>query len=305
MIQNKKIYVAWFWGVLFLLSWSKTEAQTTVQVVTKTVEKSLDFGKDFSMSIDAEKADITIKTDANIKQVSVKLDMIAKHPQAEIAKKDLDYLKNVIEIYGKNIYIRNYVAIEKGNEKPKSDLRTRYTITLPPNMPVVLKNNFGKINIIDLKSKLSIVSEFCKTLLENLEGEIAIDAKYGDIVGNKMGAKIAITSLRTDINLNILRGQCDIKAQYGKIQIDADKKMTALNVIAEKADVKVSPPEGNVAYNLDAEFGKVNTPKGSTLKYAERSKEREKIVWTPAAAQLSIFIQTSFGTIELVNPQAP
>ena len=287
--------------MLTILRGTPVTAQTTVQVVTKTHEKSIAYSTGFLISIDAEKAEITIKTDASLKEVKIKMDLIAKHPQIETAKKDLENLKYVMETLGKTIYLRNYVAINKGSEKPLSDLRARYTILLPPNAPVSIKNNFGKLNITDLKSKLSIVSEFCKTQLDNVAGEIAINAKYGEILGNNINARIAIVSVRTDINLAVQKGVCDIKAQYGKIRVDADRTLTMLKIEAEKADVKVTPPEGNVAYNLDAEYGKVMTPKGSNLKYSEKNKARERINWTPQNAQSTINVTTSFGTIEIEN----
>jgi hypothetical protein len=299
MKRLKNIQIAWLF--LLILRGMSLHGQTTVQVVTKTIDKAFDYKQGNLVSIDAEKADITIKTDANTKEVKVKIDLMSKHPQIDAAKKDIDALKVITEIIGKTIYLRNYVAIAKGEEKPKSELRARYTILLPPDAAVSVKNNFGKLNITDLKSKLSIVSEFCKTQLDNISGEVAIDAKFGDIMGNNINAKIAIVSHRTDIDLKILRGVCDIKAQYGKIKIDADRLLTTLKVQAEKADVKVTPPEGTVAYILDAEYGKVMTPKGSTLKYSERTKEREKITWSPQNAKTNIQIQTSFGTIEIGN----
>ena len=289
-------------GILILLrGLSFTAAQTTVQVVTKTVDKTIAYQQGFLVSIDAEKAEIIIKTDPNAKEVKVKLDLISKHPKLETAKKDMDNLKYIIETLDKTIYLRNYVAVSKGSDKPISDLRARYTILLPPNAPVSVKNNFGKLNITDLKSKLSIVSEFCKTQLDNIEGEIAINAKYGEISGNNINARITIVSNRTDINLSLQKGVCDIKAQYGKIRVDADRTLTLLKIQAEKADVKITPPDATVSYNLEADFGKVMTPKGSNLKYSERTKEREKITTSPPNSKSIINVFTSFGTITIDN----
>jgi len=41
------------------------------------------------------------------------------------------------------IYFRNYIEKSKDGKLPSSDLKAIYTITLPADCPVYLKNNFG------------------------------------------------------------------------------------------------------------------------------------------------------------------
>jgi hypothetical protein len=288
--------------LLLQLRGGQSNAQTTVQVVTKTIEKRLPYKTGNAVNIDAEKAEVTLKTDAKLKQVNIKIELISKHPTLEIAKKDLDAMKYITEVIGNTVYIRNYVAIAKGSEKPSSDLKTRYFIVVPPDAAVSLKNNFGKLYISDLNNKLNIVAEFCKTVLNDIKGDISINARLGDIEANRLDGNIKIQSNRSDITLSILRGVCDIQAQYGKIRIDADRTFTKLNVKAEKADVYFSPPIGmNMTCFLDAEYGKVILPKSLNVKYLEKSKAREKVRFQQNPSQTEATIFTTFGTIQIEN----
>jgi phage-related protein len=297
-----KIYIKIIPLLLLILRGDISIAQTTVQVVTKTIEKVLPYKSGNTVNIDAEKAEVTLKTDAKLKQITIKIELISKHPTLETAKKDLDAMKYITEAMGNNIYIRNYVAIAKGSEKPSSDLKTRYFIVVPPDAAVSIKNNFGKLNVSDLKSKLNIVVEFCKTILTDIKGDITINARLGDIEANRLDGNIKIQSNRSDITLSILKGSCDIQAQYGKIRVDADRAFTRLNVKAEKADVYFSPPTGlSVAYLLDAEYGKVLMPKTLNIKYLEKSKTREKVDYKQTAYRSEVSVLTTFGTIEIGN----
>ena len=282
---------------LLLLNSLFSDAQTTLQVVTKSVEKTLPAPVGTLLNLDAEKADVTLRTDSRSRDVTIKIELIARHPQLDVAKHDLDALKIITEKIGNKIYIRNYIAVAKGTAKPSADLRTRYTVTLPPDLNITLKNTFGKLNASDLTNNLEVTAEFCKIQLTNIKGNTALTTRFGDIEGDKLDGKTTISSVRTDISLNLLRGPCTIKTQFGKIKITADRSLSALAVTAEKADITFDPPDGSprFTYNLNAEYGKVTTPIKWEFKYLEKSKQREKAQLTGTAALVNL--NTTFGQI--------
>jgi Putative adhesin len=292
-----------FWGMsllltLFILRGGLVIGQTTLQVVTKIVDKSFTCAAGAVFSLDAEKADLTFKTDAKTREVKLHIELIARHQKLESAKTDINALKLVTENMGGKIYIRNYVAIEKGAAKPTSDLRVRYVVTLPPDLIVVLKNTFGKLNIADLTNKLDITADYCKTQVANSKGQITLNTRFGSIEGDGLDGKIAITSHRTDIDLKLLRGGCAINAQFGKININAAPTLSFLSIKAEKSDVNFGPAEdaAKFGYTLTSEYGTVKTPAKLNFTYSEKSKQREQASFNNKSA-VSVNIQTTFAQI--------
>lgn len=284
---------------LLLLKSSFSDAQTTLQVVTKSIEKTLAAPVGTLLNIDAEKADVVLRTDNRTREMKIKIELVARHPQLDVAKHDIEALKIVTEKVKNKIYIRNYVAVAKGSAKPSADLRTRYTITLPPDLDITLKNTFGKLNASDLTNSLDVTAEFCKIQLANIKGTPALNTRFGDIEGDKIDGKTTIVSVRTDISLNLLRGMCDMKTQFGKLKITADNTLSALTVTAEKADITFDPPDGSprFTYNLNAEYGKVTTPIKLNFKYLEKSKQREKAQLVGSSALINL--NTTFGQITI------
>lgn len=284
---------------LLLLKSSFSDAQTTLQVVTKSIEKTLAAPVGTLLNIDAEKADVVLRTDNRTREMKIKIELVARHPQLDVAKHDIEALKIVTEKVKNKIYIRNYVAVAKGSAKPSADLRTRYTITLPPDLDITLKNTFGKLNASDLTNSLDVTAEFCKIQLANIKGTTALNTRFGDIEGDKIDGKTTIVSVRTDISLNLLRGMCDMKTQFGKLKITADNTLSALTVTAEKADITFDPPDGSprFTYNLNAEYGKVTTPIKLNFKYLEKSKQREKAQLVGSSALINL--NTTFGQITI------
>ncbi len=283
---------------LFILRGGLGFGQTTLQVVTKIVDKSFPSSAGDVFSLDAEKADLTFKTDAKTREVKLHIELIARHQKLESAKNDLNALKLITENIGGKIYIRNYIAIEKGAAKPTSDLRVRYVVTLPPDLIVVLKNTFGKLNIADLTNKLDITADYCKVQVANSKGHITFNTRFGSIEGDGLDGKISITSHRTDIGLKLLKGGCAINAQFGKININAAPTLSFLSVKAEKADVYFEPVEGvdKFGYLLTSEYGTVKTPTKLNFTYSEKSKQREQASFNNKSA-ISVNIQTTFSQI--------
>ena len=72
-------------------------AQTTLQVVTKSIEKTLSAPIGTFLNIDAEKADVTLRTDSRSREVRIKIELTARHPQLDIAKHDIEALKTITE----------------------------------------------------------------------------------------------------------------------------------------------------------------------------------------------------------------
>jgi hypothetical protein len=276
---------------------STADAQTTLQVVSKNVDKSMDFKMGNSLEINVEKADLTVKSWAS-PQVKIQVELLAKHPQLETAKRDLNTLKFVTETIGKTIYIRNYVAIDKGKEKPTSDLRAIITVWLPAETPITIKNSFGKTNVQQFNGRVDLTLEFCKTKLSQLKGETLVNARFGDVEADNINNKLTITSNRANLNLKLLRGVTLINATYGKIIVEADRSLTALTVNADKADVDITNPRNAaINYFLSADYGSISTPKSLNFNYLENSKNKKRLNLQTTASASKVAISTSFGSI--------
>jgi Putative adhesin len=286
---------------LLLLRGGILTAQTTLQVVTKTIEKTLPCPVGMAFNLDAEKADITLRTDPQSREIKVKIELMARHPQLEVAKKDIAAMKAVTETIGKKIYIRNYIAVEKGAAKPTADLRARYSVSVPPDLFITLKNTFGKLSASDLTNKLDITAEFCKIHLQNINAQTILNTRFGDLEAIQLDGKTTISSHRTDMDLKFLKGACVVHAQFGKIHINADKTLSLLSVTAEKTDIVFDPPDdaARFGYNLNAEYGTVKTPPKLNFTYPEKSKQRERAQLTGKTVAAMVNIQTSFGQITI------
>lgn len=291
-------------SMLPLLFGTTLLAQETLQVVTKSIEKSIPYGIGTEVSIEGEKADIYMSTwDRN--QVAIYLDLSSRHQDKKVAERDLERIKYEVEKNGSKILIRNFIYKPEGGENPESSLKAKYTIILPKECPVNLSNFFGNANVSELENALVINSEFCKLDLKNLAGEISISTRFGDINGDQISGNVLIFSNRSNIDLANIEGIFKIKSRYGKINIDAVPQNLDLEIDAVKSDVYfTNAPPGFFSFFLTTQDGKILTPQEMKMEMTQLSSNSYQAVHNPGTQQSNVKIQTTFGNI-VIGPVYP
>lgn len=289
-------------SILLLLLACSGNAQVALQVVTKTIEKTMPYKNGYEVNIEGEKAEIKVETwDRN--EVKVLTELIAKHPERATAEKDLDLMEYSAEQHGTDIYFRNYIS--KNGHKPSSELKAIYTITLPADCPVYLKNNFGLTDVSNLTKSLKIQSEFSKIMLENLRGDIGVNSRFGDITGRNIDGNVSFTTRRSDVTLHDIKGTWNINSQYGimKFFTNPSPELLTMNINAEKSDVYFFDPQPNYyGYSLTAHYGNISVPNDLKFNYLENSDQLKKAIFSSQIGQSNISIKISFGDITIRNP---
>ncbi|MCB0518954.1 MAG: DUF4097 family beta strand repeat protein [Lewinellaceae bacterium] len=277
-------------------------SQTPLQVVTKTIEKTFPYKNGNEVNIEGEKAEILVET-WNRNEVKVLVELVSKHPDRKIAEADLAKMKYTNEQHGDKLYFRNYVS--KDAQKPTSDLKAIYTITLPADCPVYLKNNFGLTNVSNLTNALRIQSEFSKINLDNLRGQIGINTRFGDIEGNRIDGLVSINARRSDITLHEIKGNWNINAQYGVLKFftNPSPELLTMNIDAEKSDVYFFDPKPNFyGYSLTAHYGNISVPNDLKFNFLENTDQLKKAIFSSKIGSSNISIKISFGDITIRNP---
>ncbi len=300
----KKILNLLIPNVLLLLVVGCLHGQTTLQVVTKVMENTFPYKNGTEVNIEGEKAEIRVET-WNRSEVKVLVELISKNTDKKTAQEDLDRMVYSTEQAGKNLYFRNYVSSPKGSKKATSDLKAIYTITLPADCPVYLKNNYGLSQISNLSKALRINSQFSKINMENVSGQIGIDTRFGDIEGHDIDGNVTINSRRSDITLHDIKGTWNINSQYGvmKFFTNPSPELLTMNINAEKSDVYFFDPKPNYyGYTLTAHYGSITVPNDLKFNYLQNTNELKKAIFSSNIGKSNISIKISFGDIVIRNP---
>ena len=291
---------------LFFLTISTTFAwsQVDLHVVTKKLEKSFEYKKGVEVNIDGQKAEINIETWSR-EEILVTIEFKAKHPNIEVAKKDVEKMAYRTAKVKNKIYLRNFLDVQ-GSE-PESIMEVRYNISLPRECPVYLKNHFGIATLSNLSNRLKINSSFTEIGLSQLSGTLDVKTRFGDLTGDNLNTVANIESRRSNITLNNVEGSYDIKAQYGIVRVFAHAHLASLKIDAEKADVYTYHPNPElVAYNITSLASELFFPNYLDFSHQEKLDQTHNLEFKPSKDYYSLFqINVRFGEIKVDRFRKP
>lgn len=293
--MKKLKYILTYLTLLISIAYG-IEAQTTLQVVTKRIEKT--FTGSQTLNIEAEKADIELFTWEK-QEIKIEIELIAKHPDRKIATNDLETMKYVADKINKEIFLRNYLLILNEKEKPNSNLKAKYTIRAPEGIKVTIQNSFGKISVKGKSKLLKIKSDFCMIDLDETEGTIELNTHYGEINIKTLNGVSTITSERTDLIINQLGGKCTIINHYGKLNIVSVSNLKILNIDAQKSEILLDGLSlKSYCFNVSSKFGKMTLP--AEFSWLQNDKVLKTAILN-TTLPTKIDIKNSFGNITIKN----
>ncbi len=284
-----------------LLVWALAigaSAQNTVQVISKKIEKDFSYRNGYEVNVEGERAEVIVESwEKN--DINVLIEIYVKHPDKATAERDMEAVHYLADRVKNKIYLRNYLSVKEGTPKPVSIIYVKYTIRVPRECPVYLKNYFGTVNVNNLFSRLKINSEFSKIGLENIQGFMDVKTRFGDLSGQNLDGDMFVDARRSDVLLQDLKGRYDLKAMYGTIEIFAGKDIVDLNIDADKAKVILHTPNPALfGYAINVSQGDIQFPKGMNFNFLENTAELKKIQFKPNQEFYATFtIAVSFGDI--------
>jgi len=270
-------------------------AQTTLQVATRNIRKTIAWKPGYELVINGEKAEVQVAP-ADTTAVIVTAELSAKHPSLDTASNDLDAWQFVVSTVGKKIYIRAYIGLPNGKKFPVSNMKVKITVLVPKNCPVNLSNKFGKARLEQLEGPIALTGEFCSFQLVGLRGNVNINSQYGNIDGRQLGGKIDIQSKRTDIQLDGIRADCTIHSEYGQMVLNAPDMAGNLLVVGNRSDVTLEVPVAATHnISLHAAYSAVDAP--SEFDTSASTVDNPRAILHRTADAPTITVETTFGKI--------
>lgn len=296
-------------------------AQTTnpgkVQIVTKLVQKTIPVQPTQDIKITAKKAKIMIVPSTD-NQIHLKMSLIAKHTEREKAEKDLQALVYEIGEDNTSIVLKNDIQKDKVNEKITSLLKTVYELQIPPQMAVKIHQNYGEIQIENVKSNLNLHTNYTEIKLLQLYSEKTdINSNYSDIEIKNCSGKYLITSNYGDIKvrnadnmdftgkinygdvlIETFSGDANITANYSDVKMENIKEIKRLNIMSNYSDVVLRDAANLTRYGFDIinNFSDVSIPETMRKDFVRTANTLAK---TAVNGTPTIKIIANYGDINL------
>ena len=284
--------------IFFLCLPLLARSQTPVQVVTRVVEKELPYADGQRIRLNAQKADITLKG-WNRPTVSVKLRLVAKHPDRATAEREVAYHQYTVQAESGQIDLANHFVIPQRAGKLQSQLKAIYEVSLPTKALLTLSNSFGDVRLSDLSGDVNLKFEFGKLTLEDMSGKLAITSNYGDIDGRNVAATLTLKAEKADVTLRDLGGTVNLQSRYGKLTVLPATTLDALTIEAARTEILVSVNRlTDFHFDAIATFADIRVPAEAA---SLLSKYGSKQVFSnqPPGRKPDISIQNSYSPISI------
>jgi hypothetical protein len=286
-------------GVVFWLCTLVTmqvRGQGTLQVATRTIEKTVAASSVRTLHINAEKADIEVTT-WDKPEISIIMQFSARHPERSVAARDLAKIEYLAERNGRDFFLRNYILLKEGEGKPQSNVKAHYKIQLPATCEVDLKNSFGTIMLKGLLRGLQIKADFCTTLLSNIEGKGALNTSFGELKGNVLSGSFTFTSDHTKILLTDIAGAVKVDSHYGNVEIYPSIGLASLSIRSKKTEVTlVQKNWQQFDYTINGAYAAIKLPNG--FKWKKNTQDFKEASFS-GNRLASVQISSEFGNVTI------
>ncbi|WP_080059622.1 DUF4097 family beta strand repeat-containing protein [Spirosoma aerolatum] len=229
----------WFIWLIGCINLGVNGYAQSVQVITKIIDKELPYIENQPVLLTAQKADVMIKGWAR-PTISVRLRLIAKHPDRATAERELAYHQYALQSVNGQVDLSNRFVIPQSVGKLKSQLKAVYEISLPAKAFLTVTNSFGDINLTNLDGNTSLTFDFGKLTLDDIRGKLTIKSDYGDIDGRGLDAMLNVKAEKAEISLQDVSGNVTLQTSFGKLTLLPSPTLDALNVDATRTDILVA-----------------------------------------------------------------
>lgn len=221
--------------------------QVRVQVVSREISKQVEWTEGMSLVINGDNAEITCSAHPAA-TIDIDLTIVSKHQDISNAEEDLEKMKVLVEVKDNKCYIRNYIELNRNQERPESAIKVICRVMVPENCPVDVKNYFGRTDITSLNSNLTVCSEYGPVNLSDLSGSATVSSVFGDITTDGFLRKASITSSHSLINFRLDNpDQYNYYLELSGTEIIKPDNMTILFTKNEKGKIT-----GNISGKTDS-----------------------------------------------------
>ena len=283
--------------VLFVIVYSQTTAQNEVHMVTKTIEKELDYSSGDELEIRAEKAAISITTWEK-RYISLEIKLISKHKKKEVAKSELELLKyQVTKVENKHL-VSNFFEANDKFVRVKGNLQAEFILKIPDGCDIVLTNHYGKLSVSNLSSDMNAILKFVDFQIIGGTGSLNIQSSFGDLYLKGFRGSLKAKLERSNLEVLSFNGIANLEANYGAGDIEGGRfQELAVHGKRTKINFTTSNLE---SYNYDVKttFSAIRVP-ASMGTHLILDKEYQKLSKDFNAKNSKVKLHTTYGSVNL------
>jgi len=293
---------------LLYLSKVETYAQGKTSILTKNIENHFTMYKKPLLCINTERGIITIKGWYHA-EIKVVLKLTAKNADPLIAQKELDQMKYSITKTYNSVYLNNQMVLLRSNQEVSSVITAEYEIYVPYETNLRVYNQFGKVEIENVKGSITGELHYSDLTLNNKTGVLNLFITIGDFKSTKSNLTGVLNTRHSNISIKETAGKLQMESEYGNIRITYGAELFNLSLKSNATEINI---ENKSCYPLELNLEglycplKISdncfTPEKSYLKsdyQPDSEQEFWKLTYIPPDKATKLIISSKFGSLNM------
>jgi hypothetical protein len=224
-------------------------------VKTKAVNKSYNVSSSDKLNIQNSFGSVKVTTwDRNEIKVDVAIEVSAN--TESLAQKMLDRINVTDGKSGNEVSFKTSMKDLNNSNGEKSSMEINYTISMPANNALTVKNEFGATTIPDFRGEVDLTSKFGSLTTGNLSSIKAIHVEFGKAnLANITSAPVTIKFSKAVISK--LSGAVKLNLEFcSSVRLTLDNNLTNLDLKTSYSTVNLKPmADLSASFNISTSFG--------------------------------------------------
>ncbi|MBK8611621.1 MAG: hypothetical protein IPL84_17200 [Chitinophagaceae bacterium] len=277
-------------------------------VKTKSVNKSYNVSSSDKLNIQNSFGKVEIHT-WNKNEIKVDVSIEVSANTNDLAQKVLDKISVAESQSGKEISFKTSINNINNSKNEKSSMSIDYSIYMPANNPLKVKNDFGATVVPDYRGEVDLTSKFGSLTAGDLSDVKNINVEFGKAKFNNI-TDGSITIKYSKAEFGKLSGKIDLKFEFcSGIVMSLDNSLAGMDVKSSYSTVNMKPSSGlSASYDISTSFGSLKNR--TAIKFEgddEQDRRGPKFDFRyngkSGNGAVQIKVKTSFGDIILGEPE--
>lgn len=236
------------------------EAQTKVQVVTKTARQEMETqGKPVVIRLNKSRINIAESAGENVEVI---WRIITKNADKTTAEKETGFVDYSLRRTTDEITIDYELKIPRGYGKLKSLLEIEVDVKIPRKSPVKIFTQLSSTEGNSLQNSISADLKFGSLKLINYRGNVSLKSSFADVECQSCDGNINATLEKAGFFAKNLKAKTTIASRFGEVQLQPVGS-GEINVNAYRSAVTVSVRNPDLyAWNVANKFAEINVSDG-------------------------------------------
>lgn len=275
-------------------------------VKTKSVNKSYNVSSSDKLNIQNSFGSVKVTTwDRN--EIKVDVDIEVSANTEALAQKIIDRISVTDGKSGNEVSFKTSMKDRNNSNNSKDEKSTmhiNYSISMPANNPLTVKNEFGSTTIPDFRGEVDLTSKFGSLTTGNLASIKSIHVEFGKAnLANITSAPVTIKFSKAVISK--LSGAVKLNLEFcSSVRLGLDNNLSSLDLKTSYSTVNLKPlGDLSASYNISTSFGSFKNT--SNIKFSSDEDEGDnrgpkfdyEYSGKSGSGSIPVKVKSSFGKI--------